>query len=152
MAEPTFDQFRDRTDMPVEDVDDLQQRQPGWLQGRVVGVYAEICARLKKRYQAPFAAPIPEVVLGWMTSIVTLSAYKKRGYNPTSAQDQEISKEADRAWAAVKEAADSEEGLYDLPLRQDAPGSSGVSQGGPFGYSEASPYEWTDVQREAVRR
>jgi len=38
-----------------------------------------------------------------------------------------------------------------LPLNQDA-GGSGVTQGGPLGASQASPYVWQDEQRDRGRR
>jgi hypothetical protein len=148
----TVQQFRVRSVMPSEDVDELELRAPGFLAGALADEYSWICDRLKKRYLAPFASPVPTTVLRWLTHMVTELAYEKRGYNPTSAQDGKIAERAATARAEVKEAADSETGLFDLPLRQDAPGASGVSQGGPFGYAEASPYEWTDRQHEAVRR
>ncbi len=50
----------------------------------------------------------------------------------------------------MKEAADSAEGLFELPLRADLE-TSGVSKGGPLGYTEASPYRWTDRQADDGR-
>jgi hypothetical protein len=94
---------------------------------------------------------VPEIVLSWLVRISTLDAYLRRGFDPSSRQDAEIVKAAEAARAEVKEAADAQDGLWDLPLRQDAPGTSGITAGGPLGYAEASPYDWTDRQIEAVR-
>jgi len=55
----------------------------------------------------------------------------------------------DIAVAELKEAADSKDGLFDLPLRADTT-ATGVSKGGPRGYSEASPY--TNLDRQRARR
>lgn len=112
---------------------------------------SRINARTRKRYAAPFADPVSEIVLGWLTSLVTPKLYERRGWDPSDAQAQSILADADTARAEMKEAADSVDGLFDLPLRQDS-GTTGVAKGGPLVYSEASPYEWIDVQRAAVRR
>jgi hypothetical protein len=103
-------------------------------------------ARLRKRYSIPFIAPFPSIVLEWQTAMLTLDMYRRRGFNPGSAQDQDaIIGAATTALAEIKEAADSDTGLFDLPLRDDTT-ASGISQGSPLGYSEGSPYVWTDQQ------
>jgi phage gp36-like protein len=112
---------------------------------------AYVEARLRKRYAIPFVAPIPSCVKKWLCDIVTKRAYDKLGRNPTSAQDSKaIDEPYDQAIAEIKEAADSNTGLFDLPLRDDAAGS-GVSAGGPLGYTETSAYAWTDIEAEAGR-
>jgi hypothetical protein len=153
MAYQTVIEFRDRTIMPGEDVDELESRYPNFLSSRLAIWSAWLDARLRKRYATPFEAPAPLIVIGWLTALVTLDAYARRGFNPSGEADQaSIIAPADRAMAEVKEAADSKEGLFDLPLRQDAAGSSGIVNGGPLGYSEASPYIWADLQAIAGRR
>jgi hypothetical protein len=152
MAYLTVAEFRTRTVMPGEDVDLLEAACPGFLAANLEDVTSWIDSRLRKRYAVPFAAPVPNIVLRWLTKIVTLEAYKRRGFNGTSEQDREIIADRDKAEAEVKEAADSSEGKFDLPLRQDLQTSSAISQGGPFGYSEAGPYSWMDRQVEEVRR
>jgi hypothetical protein len=143
-------QWRDRTVMPRGDADALDTGEPGYIASRIAFHQAKINARLAKRYAVPFAAP-NETVLGWLTDLVTWDAYKKRGYNPSSEQDAEIRSDAELASAEIKEAADSETGLFDLPLRELSTGSSGVTQGGPYGYSESSPYTWQNQQMRALR-
>ncbi|HEY6464090.1 MAG TPA: hypothetical protein VIY73_28170 [Polyangiaceae bacterium] len=84
------------------------------------------------------ASPVPEAFLDWLTVLVTLDAYDKRGHNP---QDPALARLATRELevrAEVKEAADSKDGLYDLPTSEDE--SSAISSGGPLGASSASPY------------
>jgi len=144
-------EFKLHSVMPDEDVDDLEHRYPGFIAKQLDDETTWINGRLKKRYAVPFAAPVPTIVLGWLAKIVTPAVYKKRGWNPSSEQDQDILKDAERAREEVKEAAESEEGLFELPLRQDLAGSSGVQFGGPLGYAEADPYTWTDRQVEEAR-
>lgn len=91
-----------------------------------------------------------EAVTLWLTALVTYDAYRKLGFDPSSAQDATVIDEYNAAQAALTEAANSETGIYDLPLRADKDASA-IVHGGPFAYSEASPYEWTDQQAEAIR-
>lgn len=111
---------------------------------------SKINSRLRKRYATPFADPCPEIVCGWLTLVVTPKLYERRGWDPSDAQAKSILDSAENALTEQKEAADCDEGLFDLPLRQDNPASA-ITQGGPFSYSEASPYEWMDVQERTVR-
>lgn len=110
-------------------------------------------SRLKKRYAAPFAAmpDTPPVVIGWLTRILDAELYYKRGISAKDEQWPEILQRAKDAKAEVKEAADSEKGLFELPLNATAPGETSVSRGGPLGYTEQSPYSWSVVQRDAAR-
>lgn len=147
----TLAEFKLRSTMPPEDVDALETAYPGFLLARLVIHTAWIHARLKKRYAVPFVESIPEIARGWLTHLVTYDAYMRRGYNPGSQEDGQIKLDADMARAEVKEAADSNEGLFDLPLRADSPSASGISKGGPFGYSEQSPYVAFDLQRDTGR-
>lgn len=99
-------------------------------------------------YNAP--APVPEVLLRWMTQIATPEIYLARGVNaqdPTIASHFEIRA---AALAELKEEADGSTGLLELPTN-DALEDSAVTTGGPQGYTEESPYVWTDVQRSDAR-
>lgn len=147
----TVAEFAARTVMPSEDVDRLETQYAGFLDAQIASAQAWIDARLSKRYAIPFASPVPEVYLGWIVALVTLQAYQRRGWNPTSAENTLVIEAVKQAKDEIKEAADSATGLYELPLRQDRPGVSGVTYGGPLGYSEASPWDWTDRQIETVR-
>jgi len=138
--------------MPQEDVDQLEVMQPGYLLAQLGTVSARIDARLRKRYAAPFEAPIPEAVLDWATRLTTPRAYAKRGFNPSSDPSfvQLVIDDAKTADAEIDAAADAVAGMYDLPLRQDST-VTGVSKGGPLGYSETSPYAWQTLQQTRGR-
>jgi hypothetical protein len=111
-----------------------------------------ILSRLRKRYDtvAITAAP-PEVARGWLESLVTMDCYLRRGFAPTSEENNLFMANAETAKAELKEAADSKDGLFDLPLLPDPAGGSAVSKGGPLGYTEQSPFAWTTAQRNAGR-
>lgn len=136
--------------MSSEDVDLLEEKAPGYLASRLALGSSRINAQLRKGYAVPFVDPVPEIVFGWLTSMVTPEAYRKRGWDPADEQSVQIEQDRKDALAEIKEAADSENGLFDLPLRDDTD-SSARTHGGPFAYSEPSPYDWLDVQAEALR-
>lgn len=91
------------------------------------------------------ATPVPEIVLGWLTTLVTYDLYRKRGVNPQDPQIELLVVEMTNVLAEIKEAADSRDGLFDLPVSEDE--DSAVTTGGPLGTSQTSPYVWTDVER-----
>jgi hypothetical protein len=141
--------FRVRTVMPDEDVDELWTQRQGFLEAALRGALADIYARLRKRYKVPFN-PKPEIVVAWQTKLVTPEAYRARGYNPSDTSLEGAEKDRERVYEQIKEAADSKDGLFDLPL-DDAADATAIGKGGPLSYSEAGPYEWTDVQRRSLR-
>ena len=136
--------------MPATDIDAIENVHSGWVAQQLSSWSQWIDSRLRKRYAAPFASPYPEAVLSWLARIVTLRCYLRRGVDPTDQQFAEIKADADTAVAEIKEAADSNEGLFDLPLL-DAVDVSAIVKAGPRVYSEASPYVFADVQRDAAR-
>lgn len=146
MAYLTVSEFRTRTTMPQADVDAVEVSEPGFIASKLEAMTSRINVQLRKRYAAPFASPVPEVVLDWLTTVTTPHVYLKRGVNPGDAQIDRIMALAEKAWTEITEAADAEKGLYDLPLRQDTT-STGATQGGPFSSSQASPYAWITEQR-----
>jgi hypothetical protein len=141
--------FRARTTMPGGDVDRLEAASPGWILQKLISNSAEIDARLAKRFDVPFSVPYPEIVQDWLERIVTPRVYVKRGVNPSDEQFQMLQADAEAVWKAIAEAADSNIGLYDLPLRQDT-STTGIARGTPQVYAEPSPYDWTSVQRRLV--
>jgi hypothetical protein len=139
--------FALRTVMPPGDVQLVEQVAPGFIEARSVMWQSRVDSRLRKRYAIPFASPVPEIVLGWLTTLVTPDVYRKRGCDPTDPHLEQLEKDRDEALAEVKEASDSEEGLFDLPLNE-AQQQSAIAVGGPMGTSEASAYDWIDRQAE----
>ncbi len=142
-----FDGFKARTVMPSVEVDAIESDSTGWIASRIAVAESWINSKLRKRYDVPFEAPAPEVFFGWVVAMVTPEAYRRRGWDPSEAQAAQIEQDRKDARDQVQEAADSSEGLWDLPLRADT-STSGITKGGPYGYSEQSPYAWSDRQRE----
>lgn len=144
-------EFRLLTLLPVDVIDEVENRTPGWLTQQLTTVSSRMDARFAKRYAAPFVAPYPTVVQEWLAHIVSWRCYLKRGVNSLDSEATEYKNQHDTAIKEIEEAANSETGLFELPLRQDLATSSGVVRGGPIGYSEQSPYVWTDAQADIGR-
>lgn len=92
---------------------------------------------------------VPEIVLSWLTVLVTDDMYRKRGRDPQDPAMADLKEDVVTALAEIKEAADGDTGLFDLPSSEDT--DSAVTTGGPLGYSEASPYVWTDIEARRGR-
>ncbi len=146
----TKDTLPTRAVVPREWIEDVEREQPGWIDIKLEEISDWIDGRLRKRYAAPFSEPTPKCVLRWVAKIAALDVLHRRGVNAQDQQYEDIRDEAHAAKAEVLEAANSETGLFDLPLRADT-AESGITQGGPMGYSEQSPYVWADGQRETGR-
>ena len=147
----TLSEFKDLSTMPPEIVDTIEAKWPGYTLAQIDSVSAlDIDSRLRKRYAAPFASPYPPAVKSWCARIVTMQCWRRRGYDPTDESMVDAIKDRDEAKAEIKEAADSDKGLFDLPLRADTT-STGISKGDPLGYSEQSPYVWMDQQASTAR-
>lgn len=110
---------------------------------------ARIDSRLRKRYATPFPLPAPNAVRGWLSILVTPDLYRKRGWDPSDEHAKDLIEASDTVLSDLEEAANAQNGLFDLPLRDDGDASA-IEKGTPLSYSEASPYEFMDVQREAV--
>jgi len=135
--------------IPSAYVDEVELREPGFVVTQLEAVSADIDSRLRKRYAVPFTAPVPLTVRRWLSRIVTRETMLKRGIDPNDAQWAAYEKGATDAEAEIKEAADAEKGLFDLPLRANTT-TTGI-QGGPLGYSESSPYVGLASQRDRGR-
>jgi hypothetical protein len=147
----TISEFKLRSVMPGEMIDEIEARQPGWVDAQLETWSRWMDSRLAKRYAVPFLDPIPETVKVWLAQVVTPRAFLRRGVVPTDEQQAMIFAELKSAEEQIKEAADSNEGLFDLPIKELAPWASGISKGGPFGYAEHSPYVQTDIQVQLAR-
>lgn len=151
MAYLTLTKFKLLSTMPTEYIDEIETAHPGFVEAQLESVSKlDIDSRLRKRYAAPFEAPYPDAVEGWLARLVTPLCWERRGFDPTDQSMIRADEKRAEAKAEIKEAADSNEGLWDLPLRADTT-SSGVSRGGPYVYSEQSPYVGFDLQRDTGR-
>lgn len=114
-----------------------------WLNERS----SKIRARLVKRYAVDFTdpGPTPDVVLSWLRDLVDHDVQEYVGGTPEGREDEWIAKRAEKADAEIKEAADSEKGLFELPLRNtDLLGNSAINQGGPYVRSYLTPHDVND--------
>ncbi len=93
--------------------------------------------------------PVPDVVLKWLTHLVTLDVLERHGVDPADALAVRRADDAKQAKAELEEAANSREGLWDLPVDDDQ--GSAITTGGPRFYSETSPYVGQDVEEERGR-
>jgi hypothetical protein len=141
----TVTRFKLLTTIPAAFIDAVELVESGYTDAQLEYWSRWIDAQLAKRYDVPFASPISNAVEGWLARIVTPRVWTKRGVDPEDAQWREVVADRDAAFAEIKEAANSETGLYDLPLRANTT-DSGISRGFPRGYSEQSPYVWTTQQ------
>lgn len=143
----TVETFTNLAICPAEYIDYIESQQPGWVQAQLDFWSSYIDSRLAKRYATPFdSASPPIVVQGWLARLVTPKIYLKRGIDSTDGQIQAVQEDATAAGNEIAEAANAKDGLYELPLRQDAPGGQGISRGAPLAYTETSPYVWMDQQ------
>ena len=140
--------FKALTVIPDEDVDEVETRYPGWVDAQLEIETARLNGKLRKRYA--LTSPFPLIVKSWLTRVVTPLVYHKRGVDPTDGQFEDMVEDANRARDEVQEAANAEDGLYDLPLNEGST-ETGVSKGFPMAYTEASPYAFADDQYARAR-
>lgn len=149
----SVDEYKLRSALPNEYVDAIETRTPGWTAQQLVSATAEIYGALSKRYVTPFNVD-QEMPRTWAAWIVDAMVITRRGVDPDElgVEVGKLIERADTARAQLQAAANAETGLFELPLRADDPTSpSGITRGGPFYYTEQSPYVWTDQQRELGR-
>jgi hypothetical protein len=111
--------------------------------------WAHVKSRLVKRYSVDFTAPgpVPEKIVEWLVVLVDIEVWKCVGGNPEGREDGWYDKDRDRVEAELKEAADADTGLFELPLRNTDPtGASAVSKGGPLVESFNTVHGWFDAQ------
>jgi hypothetical protein len=145
-----LDEFKGLTVMPSLYVDEVEKKYPGWVDKQLDIKSRWIDSRLRKNYASPFAAftddpPTPLTVQNWLQLIVTREVWLKRGVNASDEQFALVAQRAETAEAEVLEAANSEDGWFDIPRRVDADGTL-MARTQTQAYSEQSPYVWTDKQ------
>ncbi len=114
--------------------------------------WAHIRARLVKRYAVDFITPgpVPEKIIEWLVVLVDIEVWKCVGGLPEGREDGWADKDRDRVYAEIKEAADAETGLFELPLRETDPlGASAINKGGPLVESFNTVQGWFDAQAQA---
>jgi len=94
-------------------------------------------------YVAP--TPVPETFLNWIVDLVSFAVLRKRKPSANDPETQLFEKAAATALEEVEKAANSQTGLYDLPVN-DQGDSSAIATTGPIGYTEESPYVSADRQ------
>jgi hypothetical protein len=147
----TLAQFKELTLMPGDAVDEVETRRgSGYTLRQLDRYWNWIQAVLRKRYDvAAMAVNPPETAIGWLVDLTTKELYDARGWDPSGKSDETAVLERFKAAKVeIKEAADSEKGLSELPLLKTDT-TDGVSKGGPMAYSEQSPYTWATLQQEA---
>ena len=142
-------EFTDRSPFGKDLSDRLEQSRPGLQMKLAASVSAEMDARLGKRYLRPIPNP-PEIVKLWAADLLTPRAYEALGVRPTDEQQEQINARAAQVYEFLKEAANSETGLFDLPLSATDQ-SSGIQAPTILSYSEHSPYTWRHKQADYVR-
>lgn len=90
--------------------------------------------------------PVPETILGWLVALLDVAVLRKHGANSQDPGTQDFVALAKTALDEIAQAANSKDGLFDLPP-VDGEQPSNVSTGGVISYSEAgSPYVSGDRQ------
>lgn len=136
----TLDQFKARTVLPDSYVDSVETRASGFTLAQIAQVSSlDLDGRLRKRYAAPFQAPVPEAILVWVTRIVSFRVLTRYGWDPQDPTCSLVQQDLNDALAQIKEAADAVDGLWDLPLRDDTT-ASGIVAPATRAYSEQGPY------------
>jgi hypothetical protein len=156
LDEPGF--LLEVTSIRPEDVTVIETQYPGYTLRCLTRRSEWIRDRLRKRYGnnantgntlalwEAAGAVIPGTIIRWVTVLTTWDIYTRRGFNPQDPAQVALQDDVNRVYSEVKEAADSDTGLFDLP--NPVTNDSGVTTGGPLGYAETSPYRWTNIQRE----
>ena len=144
-------EYKNYSVLPSVDIDYVETNQTGWIDRKLRAVSRSVDARLRKRYSVPFSSPYPDAVCDWVARLMDPLLLKKRGVDATDEQFISIADDANAALEEIKEAANAEDGLFDLPAVDTADGTA-ISKGGPLAYSETSPYVWMDLEEETGRQ
>jgi len=136
--------------LPARDIDELDVVFPGTVDGISEAESRKADARLAKRYATPFQEPYPEALRSAVAYCVVYRLYQKRGPNPGSALEEAVLRDYNEAKDWFKEAANSKDGLIELPPREDGDDDKGVVQGGPLCVNDLTPYDAMQAQAEGA--
>jgi hypothetical protein len=109
---------------------------------------AHIRARLVKRYAVDFTdpGPTPDKIIEWLVLLVDIPVCKSAGATPEGRVDDWAREDEKRVNDELKEAADAENGLFELPLKNTDPtGASAINKGGPFVKTFLTPHTFWKV-------
>lgn len=110
--------------------------------------WSHIKARLVKRYsvESDFqSGDVPEKITEWLVILTDVDVWKCTGGIPEGREDGWADKDRERVDAETKEAANSDDGLFELPLRaSDSLGKSAVNKGGPHVIKFTTGFDYFD--------
>lgn len=151
MAYLTLDEYRGLSLLPSAAIDDLDAQSPDWIANTIAAQSSVIDARLAKRYLVPFSDPCPAKVKEWLVRLLDARSYLKLGVDANDQQIEWIHADVAEVFKEMQEAADSQTGLWQLPLIQGQPGSNGIISPKVLSFSQASPYSWIKTQARKAR-
>ncbi|MDB4946228.1 MAG: uncharacterized protein JWP97_5762 [Labilithrix sp.] len=140
--------------VPGAVIDEFEAANPDRLDKMIAAISRLIDSHLFKRYATPFREPVPESVKFHGAQILSHQLRVVIGFDPGSAQDDQIIQARKDAFAWLASAANAREGLVELPLREpdpNKPDASGVSRRKARGFSYGSPMAWHLEQRDRRR-
>lgn len=110
---------------------------------------AEIKTRLAKRYAVDFAdpGPVPDQIIKWLIRLVNIDVWECAGGLPEGREDGWADAARQQVYTELEKAADAENGLFELPLRNtDKLGTSAINKGGPMVAFNNTIYGYFDDQ------
>lgn len=142
--------FRNMGSVPGALLDTFEVDYPGRLDAMIEAVSRLIDSYLFKRYATPFAS-VPEVVKFHGCAILSHQVRIVIGFDPGSAQDQQIIAARDAAVAWLEQAANARDGLVELPLREPDAGKqdvTGLARRKARAFSFANAIDWHRAQKD----
>lgn len=134
--------------MPAGDIDNIEAQHEGTFAAVALAVSRRFDGRLMKRYATPFVvnADLSENLKYHVAQMVCCELYRKRGYNPGSQVEADITNARQEVSDWLKEASDAKDGLEELPARELTTGDEdAVVRGGPIMSTEGQgPYALLD--------
>ncbi len=108
---------------------------------------AEINMRLVKRYAVDFSSPgpVPDAIVKWLIRLVNVDVWECAGGLPEGRIDGWADESRKQVYAECEKAADAENGLFEVPLKNTDPlGNSAINKGAPIVRSYLTPHDVYD--------